>query len=479
MRGNGQEHEDSIRPELSGEAVSPINGRATSVSVVRLVLAAFMLVVAVSLIPVALDWRSPVLLVVRHWALIGLIVVPVSVICAEVWALRSSRHGQWVFRTLSAAGLLAATLALTATLAIEARFRWIRHQVLHTDPAKLERVGRHLIVGYQGLTEVRELVRLRGVAGVFVTSRNVLGKSNDEIRQDIDSLQRIRKEQGLPPLWIATDQEGGIVSRMSPPLTRLPPLSAVVARTSDVARRQQAVRQYALRQGRGLAELGVNLNFAPVVDVNQKVINPDDRFTRIYQRAISRDPAVVAQVAACYCAALEEAGVRCTLKHFPGLGRVFEDTHKDRANLETSVAELTDTDWLPFRMLMRESNAFTMLSHVRLGAIDGDHPVSASPAVIAGLIREQWKYNGILITDNFTMMAIYRSNGGIDNAGIQALNAGVDLILISWDTDQYYRVMYALVKADEKGDLHRHALKLSDRRLSRSLDFIQNLSNRP
>jgi len=161
------------------------------------------------------------------------------------------------------------------------------------------------------------------------------------------------------------------------------------------------------------------------------------------------------------------------------LGRVFEDTHKDRANLETSVAELTDTDWLPFRMLMRESNAFTMLSHVRLGAIDGDHPVSASPAVIAGLIREQWKYNGILITDNFTMMAIYRSNGGIDNAGIQALNAGVDLILISWDTDQYYRVMYALVKADEKGDLHRHALKLSDRRLSRSLDFIQNLSNRP
>jgi beta-N-acetylhexosaminidase len=368
---------------------------------------------------------------------------------------------------------------LTTTLAIEAHFHWVRHQVLHTDPAKIERVGRHLIVGYRSLEEVRELVRLRGVAGVFVSSRNVTGKSIDEIRQDIDSLQRIRKEQGLPPLWIATDQEGGIVSRLSPPLTRLPPLSAIVARSADVAQQKQAVRQYALRQGRGLAEVGVNLNFAPVVDVNHKVINPDDRFTRIHQRAISHDPAVVAQVAAWYCSALEEAGVRCTLKHFPGLGRVFEDTHKDRANLKTSVTELTGTDWVPFRMLMRETNAFTMLSHVRLTSIDGDYPVSASPSVIAGLIRDKWKYDGILITDNFTMMGIYRSNSGIDRASIRALNAGVDLILVSWDTDQYYRVVYALMKADEGGELDRNALRQSDRRLARALEFAEKLPTRP
>ncbi|MFH1117149.1 MAG: glycoside hydrolase family 3 N-terminal domain-containing protein, partial [Pseudomonadota bacterium] len=380
---------------------------------------------------------------------------------------------------LSAAGLLAAVLVPVITLVVEARFRWASYQVMHADPARMERLGRHIVVGYRSMDEVRELVRLRGIAGVFVSAGNVRGKSIAGIRRDIDSLQHIRKNQGLPPLWIATDQEGGIVSRVSPPLPRQPPLSSPAGSSSDSGRRKQAVRQYALRQGRGLSDLGINLNFAPVVDLNHKVVNPDDRFTRISQRAISGDPAVVAQVAAWYCEALEEAGVRCTLKHFPGLGRVFEDTHKEHANLATPPSELTRTDWVPFRKLMRETNAFTMLSHVRLESVDSRCPVSASPAVIAGLIRTQWKYDGILITDNFTMAAIYRSAGGMENAAVRALNAGVDLILVSWDTDQYYPLMHALLKADGRGGISRHALELSTRRLARAVEAIRNASARP
>ena len=88
-----------------------------------------------------------------------------------------------------------------------------------------------------------------------------------------------------------------------------------------------------------------------------------------------------------------------------------------------------------------------------------------SPAVIAGLLRRDWKYDGVLITDNFSMAAVYRSSEGMSNGSIQALNAGVDLILISWDTDQYYPVMYSLLKADRQGRLDREALKRSDQRL--------------
>jgi beta-N-acetylhexosaminidase len=170
-------------------------------------------------------------------------------------------------------------------------------------------------------------------------------------------------------------------------------------------------------------------------------------------------------VAGWYCAELEKAGVHCTLKHFPGLGRVVEDTHTGEANLTASLADLTNSDWIPFRALMRRGRAFTMLGHVRLTALDKDNPASMSRAVIAGLLRGDWTYNGVLITDNFSMAAVYRSSAGMKKGSIQALNAGVDLILISWDPDQFYPVIYSLLKADKEGRLDREALKRSVQRL--------------
>lgn len=440
----------------------------------KLVPAGLGLLAALALLPFALDWRSPFLFAVRPLALKGLIALPLGLILGQAGLLWTSRSDQRALKGIASLGLLIAVLVLTATLALEARFHWARGRVLHADPNRLEKMGRHLIVGYTDPAEVRELIRLGAISGVFLSSRNVLGKSVTEIRRLVESFQRIRQEQGLPPLWIATDQEGGIVSRLSPPLTHQPALSEIVERYSDVPRRRRAVRQYAETQGRGLAEVGVNLNFAPVVDLNHQVVNPDDRYTRIYQRAISHDPAVVARVAGWYCAALEEAGVRCTLKHFPGLGRVFEDTHLGHADLAASVAELTKTDWLPFRVLMRAGRAFTMLGHVRLTAVDGDRPVSLSPAVIAGMIRGDWNHDGVLITDNFSMYAVYRSSSGIGYGSVRALNAGVDLILVSYDPDQYYPVMHALLKADRLGKLDREALQRSEQRLARAIKFIRH-----
>jgi beta-N-acetylhexosaminidase len=447
----------------------------------KLAVAIFGLLVALALLPFAVDWRSPVLCFMRPLALKGLIVLSLGVILLEVWLLLTSRSRQRALRVIGSLGLLAATLALTATLVLEVRFHWVRHQVLHADPPRLEKLGQHLIVGYNDLAEIRELVRLGAVGGVFLSTGNIQGKSVADIRRLTSSLQRIRRDQGLPLLWIATDQEGGIVSRLSPPLTHLPPLSEIVKRCADITKQERAVRRYANTQARGLAKVGVNLNLAPVVDLDYQIRNPDDRFTRIYERAISGDPTIVARVAGWYCAALQQNGVRCTLKHFPGLGRVFEDTHEKRAKLETSVEELSRTDWVPFRALMRTGNVFTMLSHVTLQSIDPDRPVSASPRVIAGLIRGAWNYEGVLITDNFTMQAMYRSRWGMEAGSVQALNAGVDLILISWDPDQYYRVMHALLKADRRGNLDPEALRRSHQRLARAAASIphQSLARRP
>jgi len=435
-------------------------------------LTVLMFLMALAILPFASDWRSPLLVAVRPLALAGLIALSVLLILAQVWALRTSEPWQRALRVINVLGLLAAAVALTSTLYLEGRFRWTRYQVQHADHVQLERLGRHLIVGYRSLKEVRELVKLRSVAGVFLSGQNVRGKSVADIRKQIQSLQRMRQEQGLLPLWIATDQEGGMVSRLSPPLKNLPRISEIVEHHVDLAAREQAVRQFATTQGRELAEIGVNLNFAPVVDLNYGVHNPNDRFTRISQRAISGDPAVVTHVAAWYCAALEEAGVRCTLKHFPGLGRVLEDTHLNHANLATSLAELANTDWAPFRALMSQTRSFTMLGHVRLTAVDADRPASISPAVISGILRGAWKYEGVLITDDFSMRAIYRSSPGIEDGAVAALNAGVDLILISWDPDQFYHVMYALLKAEQRGKIDQQVLQRSDQRLANAIRAV-------
>ena len=194
-------------------------------------LAVLALLIAVALLPLALDWRSPFLAAVRLEALIGLVAVSLSLILVEGWILRTSQVGQRMRRAVSAAGILVAVVALTATLSLEARFHWVRYHVLHADPDRLEEVGRHLIVGYKNLAEVRELVRLRANSGVFLSGRNVRGKSVARVRGEIRSLQHIRQKQGLQPLWIATDQEGGFVSRVSPPLPRLAPRVSINSRS--------------------------------------------------------------------------------------------------------------------------------------------------------------------------------------------------------------------------------------------------------
>jgi beta-N-acetylhexosaminidase len=389
--------------------------------------------------------------------------VPLVLIAIDgwlIWARPPSRFR----RALSVAVLVVAGAALTATLTLEAGFQRVRARVLAADPAQLEKLGRHFVAGYRDPAEIERLLERRAIGGVFVGARNVEGLSADAIRAQIASWQDTRRRQGLPPLLIATDQEGGMVSRLSPPLPRQPPIASVVERHAQEPARNAAAHAYGLTQGRALADLGVNVNFAPVVDLNKNLVNPNDRYTRIRDRAIAADPAIVTAVARHYCAGLREAGVRCTLKHFPGLGGVFEDTHLEAGHLRLSVAELEASDWRPFRVLMA-GGAFTMLSHARLTALDADHPVSFSDAVVAGLLRRSWGHDGILITDDFSMGAVYASKQGVAAASIAALNAGADLILIAYDPAHFFTMMDAVLAAERDGRLRPAALAASARRL--------------
>ena len=335
-------------------------------------------------------------------------------------------------------------------------------------------VGRHVIAGFTDLDDIAALAAKGAVGGVYITQRNIAGKSAGRIAAEIRSLQAVRKRAGLPPLIVCADQEGGAVSRLSPPLTRLRALGDLLPASGSAAELEAAVSLYAETQARGLAALGINVNLGPVVDLRPAFAPAanSDR-TQLAKRAISSDPGEVVAVALPYCRILEHSGIIPTLKHFPGLGRVRQDTHLQLGELTTRPSILSSRDWLPFENILSQTGAFMMVGHVRMAAVDPDHPASLSRAVVQGVIRDRWGHDGILMTDDLNMAPAYAVRGGIGAAAVCALNAGIDLVLVSYDSRQYYTVMTALLKALKNGSLDRCRLSVSDRRLARVATFLR------
>jgi len=378
----------------------------------------------------------------------------------------------------------------------------LRTVIGEADPARLERIGRHLITGLDSISSATLLVEKRAIAGIFITDHNVKGKTAAQVGAVIAKLQAIRTSQGLPPLIIAADQEGGPVSRLSPPLKRQPTLASLVAEPAvkkaknakvaakkpsaksravnaaaaaafkrppapePDAQKQARVEGFAREQAAGLKAMGVTLNFSPVVDLKMKLKSRNDGETNLTRRAISDDAALVTKTATWYCDALVKEGVMCTLKHFPGLGRVAVDTHRRQATLSASRDDLLTRDWAPYRALMEKPGITTMLGHVRLAAIDDKTPASFSTAVIDGLIRREWQHSGLLITDDFSMGAVTKAGEGTAGAAVKSLNAGADLVLVSWGERDLTGILSGLLKADADGLLDHSKLEASVTRMS-------------
>lgn len=328
-----------------------------------------------------------------------------------------------------------------------------RDEILTSDPQRLERLGGRIVVGFDSFSQVKPLVEKKAIAGIFITDHNVRGRKIQDVAKDIDDLQMIRRQQGLPRLIVAADQEGGYVSRLSPPLKWQPTLGMLIAKLKTDSDREKAVRQYAETQARELERLGITMNFGPVVDLRLGKPNRNDGETRIYWRAIDDDPYLVAKVAGWYCDTMTKFNIICTLKHFPGLGRVTRDTHVTSADISTGASQLELTDWVPFRRVMTEPGVATMLGHVRLDTIDSTTPASFSDIVINKVVRPRFENDGLLITDDFSMGAVTKSRDGLGGAAVKALDAGVDLILLCSVDKSYDILMSALIEADQKGEI--------------------------
>lgn len=398
--------------------------------------------------------KDPHLLFMRAWEVPLLLAMLVAAIMVAWWLARGR------LRPL-ALGL--AFAALLTTLCNEAASHWHRAEVNASEGPLAQALGAHFIVGYDDAGNLRELARKGLIGGIFVTGRNVRGRTADELRDEIAGLQALRRSAGLPPLIVATDQEGGAVSRLSPLVERQPTLASLLDADLPDDELAQRARAYGAQQGRALAALGITLNFSPVADLRTgRAPGRWDLHTRIDERAISTDPAVTAQVALAYELGLESAGVRGTLKHFPGLAGVTEDTHHFAAELRTPVARLAAHDWKPFQDVSKHSDAAIMLGHVILAELDAGYPVSFSRKIVQRVIRGEWGYQGLLVTDDLTMGAAY--NRGLCDATVHALNAGVDLLLIAFDHDKYFDAMHCAQQAARQGTLDFRMLERGNAR---------------
>ncbi|MET3913776.1 beta-N-acetylhexosaminidase [Variovorax sp. OAS795] len=398
--------------------------------------------------------KDPHLRFMRAWEL-PMLLGALGVCTAVAW-----RFARRALRPVSLGLVLA---ALFTALGHEAASLRHRAEVSAASGPTAQLIGSHFVVGYDDAKDLRELARKGLIGGVFIGGRNVKGRTAAALREEIDGLQALRREAGLPPLIVATDQEGGAVSRLSPLIEHQPGLATLLDADVPEAEIAQRAHAYGAQQGRSLAALGITLNFSPVVDLRTgRAPGRWDFHTRIDERAISADPTLTARVALAYEQGLESAGVRGTLKHFPGLAGVTEDTHHFAAVLQTPVARLATHDWKPFQDVSKNSGAAIMLGHVTVPEIDPDFPASFSRKIVQQLIRGEWGYQGLLVTDDLTMGAAY--NRGLCDATVRALDAGVDLLLIAFDHDKYFDAMHCAQQAAQRGALDLPMLERSSAR---------------
>ncbi|MEJ2692355.1 MAG: glycoside hydrolase family 3 N-terminal domain-containing protein [Candidatus Thiodiazotropha sp.] len=348
---------------------------------------------------------------------------------------------------------VAAQLGLLAAVQISSystyTFSNEKSRFLYAPSDSVKVLNRRMIVGFDNWNEIRQLSK-NGIAGIFLTSRNIKDITYEDLKYYLESLQQEREALGLPPLFISTDQEGGAVSRLSPLIKRQEPLASLLGAQNA----EQLAYEYGQEQGRLLASLGVNLNFSPVVDLKPAAASGMlDFHSRIATRAISDDPKIVTKLAKSYIKGLERHGVSATLKHFPGLAKVANDTHHFSALLDTEIDDLEKKDWVPFIEISQDTQAWIMLSHVVLSRVDSENPVSTSKQVIDNLIRKRLGFKGVLITDDMTMGATF--NRGFCRSVKQSFATSVSYLLIAYDYDKYYDAIHCLESIHTQNQIDR------------------------
>ncbi|OWR27418.1 beta-N-acetylhexosaminidase [Saccharibacillus sp. O23] len=320
------------------------------------------------------------------------------------------------------------------------------------------KLGQMLLGGFDGTkmtTEAMKLIAAYRTGGIIYFSRNV--SSPGQLADLTRELQEAAAANGVPPLWISIDQEGGMVARITEGVTLMPGQMAIAAAGSA----QEAYRA-AYVSGSELRRIGINLNYAPVLDVNNNPLNPV-----IGVRSFGESPEAAAEFGAAAVRGYQDAGVAATAKHFPGHGDTDVDSHLDLPTVPHDRARMDKVELVPFKRAFAEGVDAVMSAHIYFPALEKEKlPVTLSPAVLTGLLREELGFEGIITTDCMEMNAI-AEHYGVAEASVLAVLAGADQILVSHRSDRQGAALAALEAAVHEGRISEARIDDSVRRLLR------------
>ena len=277
--------------------------------------------------------------------------------------------------------------------------------------------GQRLMAGFEGTRLNRELKFLIDeikVGGIILFTRNIINPR--QIKRLCLSVQEFAVSCGQPPLFIAIDQEGGQVARLKEPFTQFP--------GNPKMKGLKDAENYARTAAAELAEVGINMNLAPVLDVafNGPISIMSDR-------AFGHEPTWVSNLGAAVIEHLQLNGIMSVAKHFPGIGRTTLDSHLDMPALDIDANTLFATDLVPFEAAIQRQVAGIMLSHILYQKLDPQWPASLSPNIAGNLLRDRLGFDGVVLTDDLDMGAI-KKHYDLKTVVRQILSADIDISLI-------------------------------------------------
>lgn len=283
--------------------------------------------------------------------------------------------------------------------------------------AKVGQLFMIFFTGSEVSPHLKQMIQSCQVGGIILYS----------IAGNLRNLEQIRElvgqAQGLSqiPLLVSIDQEGGSVVRLPTPATHFPSAMMLGATGSpDLA------DEMARATAQELLALGINVNFAPVVDVNSNPANPI-----IGNRAFGSDPVLVSELGLAAIRGYQQSGVIPCPKHFPGHGDTDQDSHLSLPTIHRSLAQLEAIDWIPFRGAIEAGVELIMTAHVRIPAL-ADKPATLSPEIIQTWLRHHLGFGGVIITDSLTMGALAQTYSP-PQAAVMAFWAGCDILLFGAD----------------------------------------------
>lgn len=294
--------------------------------------------------------------------------------------------------------------------------------------------------------DTADFLRTHAIRGVCLFRKNL--RDAEQLRKLTADLRAVMGPHAL----IGIDQEGGSVAR----ITFLPqaPSAMALGAIGD----EGIASEVGAAVARGLRSLGINWNFAPVLDVNN---NPDNPV--IAERSFGADPDHVARMAGAWMRGALSQGVACCVKHFPGHGDTHMDSHHALPTVDKSLAELESLELQPFRALAQMAPAM-MTAHIVYPQIDPQHPATLSETFLNGVLRNSIGYEGVVITDALMMKAVHDRYGHA-KASVLALKAGADMVLAQGARHEQLAALEAIAKAQVDQQLTQQRLLQARSRL--------------